>query len=298
MSRPPGGEDSTTRFLMPYGSGWPVPAKFLQRVDKLLAARNSLLCVGIDPDPEQMPRSLRRIPPATQLTRFVSGILSATRPFCSAYKVQLGSYLGYGLPRPQDARRASQADRLDALFGSSTSKPTISRTSCACSATASSVGWAMMRSRSPHGWGWETLAPFFEDASKGIFVVAHTSNPGAPDFQEIPTPRGPLWLAIVAEVRRLAHAHGNLGVVVGAPYSDAIRAARGALGNSIPILVPGVGSRGGALATAVRDGVDGHGRQASISASRSIIYASTGPDWKRAAGVEARRMMIQINQLR
>jgi orotidine-5'-phosphate decarboxylase len=146
--------------------------------------------------------------------------------------------------------------------------------------------------------GWETLVPFFEDPSRGIFVVAHSSNPGAPDFQEIPTPRGPLWLAIVAEARRLAHAHGNVGVVVGAPYSDAIRAARGALGNSIPILVPGVGAQGGALATAVRDGVDGHGRALLVNASRSIIYASSGPDWKSAAGVEARRMMTQINQLR
>ncbi|MFZ0891417.1 MAG: orotidine 5'-phosphate decarboxylase, partial [Thermoplasmata archaeon] len=57
-------------------------------------------------------------------------------------------------------------------------------------------------------------------------------------------------------------------------------------------------AQGGALATAVRDGVDGHGRALLVNASRSIIYASSGPDWKNAAGVEARRMMTQINQLR
>ncbi len=274
-----------------------MPAKFLQRVDKLLAARNSLLCVGIDPDPEQMPRSLRRIPPATQLTRFVSGILSATRPFCSAYKVQLGSYLGYGLPGLKmlaELPKRIGSTHLRILDLKANDIPNIMR--LFRDGVFGRLGYDAV---TVTPWlGWETLAPFFEDASKGIFVVAHTSNPGAPDFQEIPTPRGPLWLAIVAEVRRLAHAHGNLGVVVGAPYSDAIRAARGALGNSIPILVPGVGAQGGALATAVRDGVDGHGRALLISASRSIIYASTGPDWKRAAGVEARRMMIQINQLR
>ena len=69
--------------------------------------------------------------------------------------------------------------------------------------------------------------------------IAHSSNPGAPDFQEIPTPRGPLWLAVCAEVRRFASANGNAGVVVGATYADAIRLARQTLGNGVPILVPG-----------------------------------------------------------
>jgi orotidine-5'-phosphate decarboxylase len=274
-----------------------VPVKFLQRLDKLLAARNSLLCVGIDPDPEQMPRSLRRLPPPTQLVRFVSGIVSATRPYASAYKMQLGCYLGYGLPGLKmlaEIPKRIGTTHLRILDLKANDIPNIMRQ--IQTGAFAKLGFDAI---TVTPWlGWETLAPFFEDPSKGIFVVAHSSNPGAPDFQEIPTPRGPLWLAIVGEARRLAHAHGNVGVVVGAPYSDAIRAARGALGNSIPILVPGVGAQGGALATAVRDGVDGHGRALLVNASRSIIYASSGPDWKNAAGVEARRMMTQINQLR
>jgi orotidine-5'-phosphate decarboxylase len=146
--------------------------------------------------------------------------------------------------------------------------------------------------------GWETLEPFVADPAHGTFVVAHSSNPGALDFQEIPTPRGPLWLAVVAEVRRLAHAHGNIGVVIGATFSDALRHARAALGNGIPILVPGIGAQGGSLATAVREGVDAHGRALLVNASRSILYASAEADWRRAAGAEAARLKVQINQLR
>jgi orotidine-5'-phosphate decarboxylase len=66
----------------------------------------------------------------------------------------------------------------------------------------------------------------------------------------------------------------------------------------VPILVPGVGAQGGQLSSVVRDGVDAQGRALLINASRSVIYASAGPDWKKAAAAEAKRMMDQINQLR
>jgi orotidine-5'-phosphate decarboxylase len=146
--------------------------------------------------------------------------------------------------------------------------------------------------------GWETLEPFHADAAHGVFVVAHSSNPGSVDFQEIPTPRGPLWLAIVGEAKHLAHVHGNVGVVLGATFSDAFRLARTTLGNKVPILVPGIGAQGGSLATAVREGVDADGRALLINASRSIIFASSGKDWKKAAASEAGRLKTQINQLR
>ncbi|MCI4337460.1 MAG: orotidine 5'-phosphate decarboxylase, partial [Thermoplasmata archaeon] len=131
-----------------------------------------------------------------------------------------------------------------------------------------------------------------------VFVVAHSSTEGAPDFQEIPTPRGPLWLAVVGEVARLSALHGNVGAVVGATYIDAIRSARSALGLGVPILVPGVGAQGGQLSATVREGVDGHGRGLLVSSSRGILFASSGKDWKKAAGAEAKRLKDQINQLR
>ena len=86
--------------------------------------------------------------------------------------------------------------------------------------------------------------------------------------------------------------------MVGATYAEAIRTARATLGNGVPILVPGVGAQGGQLSTTVREGVDGHGRALLINASRSILFASSGPDWKEAAGREAERLKVQINQLR
>jgi len=62
--------------------------------------------------------------------------------------------------------------------------------------------------------------------------------------------------------------------------------------------VPGIGAQGGSLATTVREGADAHGRALLVNASRSILYASAEADWRRAAGREAERMKVQINQLR
>ena len=271
--------------------------KFLDRVDRVLSARDSLVCVGLDPDPEQMPRPLKRLASGKALARFVDGIVRGTFPHAAAYKMQLGSYLAFGVPGLQVLSKLCRQigpTRLRILDMKANDIPNTMRM---IRAGAFDVFGFDAITVTP--WlGWETIAPFLEDSSHGVFILAHSSNPGAEDFQEIPTPRGPLWLAIVTEVRRLAGVHGNVGVVVGATYADAVRQAREVLGNGVPILVPGVGAQGGTLSTTVREGVDAHGRALLVSASRSILFASSGPDWKAAAATEAGRLKTQINQLR
>jgi len=274
-----------------------VAPKFVQRVDRILSARDSLVCVGLDPDPSLMPKPLRRLRARVQLERFLSGIVSGTYPHAAAYKMQLGAYLQYGPAGVAFLERLTRRigpTRLRILDLKANDIPNTLRM-----VRDGAFGKFGFDAITMTPWlGWETLQPFFDDPAHGVFVVAHSSNPGAIDFQEIPTPRGPLWLAVVGEVRRLAHAHGNVGVVLGATFSDAFHAARSALGNGIPILVPGIGAQGGSLATAVREGVDAHGRALLVNASRSILYASSGADWKKAAAGEAERLKVQINQLR
>jgi orotidine-5'-phosphate decarboxylase len=274
-----------------------VRLRFSQRVDQVLRARQSLLCVGLDPDPAQMPKPLRRLAPAAQLERFLAGVVPATSPHAAAFKMQLGSYLQYGPDGFRILRRWTKrigSTRLRILDLKANDIPNTMR--MIRDGAFRSFGFDAVTVSPWHGW--ETFEPFFDDPSRGIFVVAHSSNPGSGDFQEIPTPRGPLWLAVVSEVRRLAHAHGNAGVVLGATFGDALRTARTTLGNGIPILVPGIGAQGGSLATTVREGADAHGRALLVNASRSILYASADADWRRAAGREAERMKVQINQLR
>ncbi len=272
-------------------------AKFSQRLDQVLRVRRSLLCVGLDPDPAQMPKPLRRLRPAMQLERFLAGVVPATYPHAAAFKMQLGSYLQYG---PDGFRALARwtkrigPSRIRILDLKANDIPNTMR--MLRDGAFRQFGFDAVTITPWNGW--ETLEPFLDDPARGVFVVAHSSNPGSGDFQEIPTPRGPLWLAVVGEVRRLAHAHGNVGVVLGATFSDALRTARATLGNGVPILVPGIGAQGGSLATTVREGADAHGRGLLVNASRSILYASSEKDWRRAAAKEAERTNVQINQLR
>jgi len=274
-----------------------VVLRFDQRVDRVLKARRSLVCVGLDPDPALLPKPLRRLAPPRALDRFLDGIVEATAPHAAAYKMQLACYLPYGAAGIASLERIARRigpTRIRILDLKANDIPNVMR--FVQTAAFHRLGFDAI---TVTPWlGWETLEPFAGDAAHGVFVVAHSSNPGAPDFQEIPTPRGPLWLAIIGEVRRLGLAHGNVGAVVGATFSDAVRLARSVVGNGVPILVPGIGAQGGQLAATVRDGVDARGRALIVSASRSILYASNGADWKKAARTEAARLQREINQLR
>jgi orotidine-5'-phosphate decarboxylase len=274
-----------------------VPTRFLDRFDRLLIARKSLLCVGLDPDPDRLPRVVRAAAVDRTLKRFDDGIVKATAPHAAAFKMQLASFLRFG------SKGIAELERVVGAIGNGHLR--------ILDLKANDIANTMRLYRdgafrelgfdavtvSP--WlGWETFAPFAEDPAHGFFIVAHSSNPGAPDFQEIPTPRGPLWQAVLAETRLLAHRNGNAGAVLGATYADAVRTGRRLLGNGVPILVPGVGSQGGALSSTVREGVDAKGRALLVSASRSILYASGKADWAKAAGAEAERLNVQMNQLR
>jgi orotidine-5'-phosphate decarboxylase len=274
-----------------------VGTTFLERLDKVLRVRNSLLCIGLDPDPNVVPVPLRRLARPTQAARFLDGIIDATFPYAAAYKLQLGSYLAYGGPGLRLLEQLSErigSSRLKILDMKANDIPNTMR--LIRDGVFGELGFDAV---TVTPWiGWESLEPFAEDPAHGIFVVAHSSNPGSADFQEIPTPRGQLWLAVVAEVRRIALSHHNAGVVVGATFPEAVHLARGALGDAIPILVPGIGAQGGSLSATVREGIDANGRALLVNSSRSILFASSGPDWAAAAAREARRLRAQINQLR
>lgn len=111
--------------------------------------------------------------------------------------------------------------------------------------------------------GLSDLQPLMD---KMAFVLCHTSNPGAPEFQTLMTDEGPLYEVIATKVAE----HPNCGLVIGATYPDRLRKVRAIVGD-IPILVPGIGVQGGTIEGALR-GLDSKGQGVILSASRSIIH--------------------------
>jgi len=146
--------------------------------------------------------------------------------------------------------------------------------------------------------GLDAIRPFLADETHGVFLLVRTSNRSAPDLQDQCVEDRPLY-------ERVAHlaglwnreCPGLCGLVVGATYPEELAGLR-RICPDLPFLIPGIGAQGGNLETAVAYGSSTDHIGPVISSSRSILYASQGPDFVTAARDAAVKMREQINQLR
>ncbi len=264
-------------------------------VAKLLeaSARNrSLLCIGLDPDPDLMPE--------VEVSAFNRAIIEATQDLVCAYKPNLAFYEAMGI----DGWRALQ-QTLDAIPGhipviADGKRGDIGNTARKYARSLFEAWGFDAATVSPY-LGMDTIEPFARYRDKGVFVLCRTSNPGSGDFQALSVggPDGqpaavPLYERVAIRVRE-ANAAGNLGLVVGATYPQELRRVR-ELCPDMPILIPGVGAQGADLAAAVRDGVDRHGRLAVVTSSRQVLYASRGSDFAEAARRVAHQLRGEMQQ--
>lgn len=281
--------------------------RFAERVRAAAERNNSLLCVGLDPTIERFPAALREqfaTDPVGALTGFNTAIIEATADLVCAYKPNLGFYMAYGLAgiaalaRTRAAIPAGIPAILDAKVND------LSSTAVAyANGYFDTLGYDAV-TFSPY-MGGDSLAPFLSRPERGVFILCRTSNPTAGDLQDLPVSRSgagviPLYQAVAQQVAAwIAEfgAAGQCGVVAGATYPHEIAAVRAILPQA-PILIPGVGEQGGAVAEAVRAGVDADGYGAIVNAGRSVIYASPGDDWAAAARAAALQLRDEINQAR
>jgi len=86
-----------------------------------------------------------------------------------------------------------------------------------------------------------------------------------------------------------------IGAVVGATYPEELKYLR-TLMPHLPFLIPGYGAQGGTAAD-VRNGFLLEGKGAIVNASRSILYASSGDDWQKAARGATEAMASEIKEV-
>ncbi len=270
---------------------------FRARLDGAVAANGSLLCVGLDPELAKLPAALHSLPVEEALTTFVHGIIAATADLVCCYKPNLAFYLAHGaagwhvLLSLREIIPAHIPMLLDAKYGD------IGSTAAMYARAAFDVVRADAVTVSPYVGG-DALAPFFARDDRAAFVLCKTSNSGSGDVQDLPLASGEsVSLRIAARIRDWGTARHNVGAVVGATYPAEMAAIRAAIPDA-PILVPGIGAQGGDLEGAVRAGMDRHGTGILVSASRSVLYASSGEDYADAARAEAVRLRNAINAAR
>jgi orotidine-5'-phosphate decarboxylase len=272
-------------------------------LDKLLAAsrrQRSLLCVGLDPEQERLPATLRNLPPEQAIVKFCHAIIEATAAHVCAFKPNSAFFEVLG-PRGmhvfQEVIRAIPAHIpviLDAKRGD------LGNTARHYAAAVFDIYGCDAVTVNPY-LGFDSVAPFLVYRQKGILLLCRTSNASARDFQDLRVQDDdgqarPLY-ELVARRSAGWNEYGNCGIVVGATYPGELECIR-SICPDMPILIPGVGAQGGDLEAAIRAGVDTHGERAILAVSRSILYAGSGRDFADKAAAEAGRLNKRIDEVR
>ncbi|MDQ6772395.1 MAG: orotidine-5'-phosphate decarboxylase [Candidatus Dormibacteraeota bacterium] len=253
---------------------------FFERLRAAADANRSLLCVGLDPDPERLPGGARGA------LRHCRAVVEATHQEVCCYKPNAAFWEQYGAAGLEALAelRAAIPSRIPVLYDAK--RADIGSTMRAYARAVFDV--LEMDAVTAHAYhGADSLAELTAYADRGVYVVARTSNPGASDLQHRDVEGQPLYIR-VAELAASVAASGNVGLVVGATAPAEIAAVRKR--SQLPFLVPGVGAQGGDLEASVRAAWNGDPASCLVSASRAVVYAAE-------PGASARKLKERINSV-
>lgn len=251
----------------------------------------SMICVGLDPDPDRFPEFI--LEQEHPIFTFCQGIIDATQAWVCAFKPQIAHFSALGaedeLEMVIDYLKEFYPDIpviLDAKRGD------IGSTAEKYAMEAFDRYGSDALTLNPY-LGPDSLEPYMAYDDKGLFVLCHTSNPGAQTLQNLSSDGKPLYMH-VADMCLELNKNEQFGLVVGATQIDALKAVRDRVGD-MPLLVPGVGAQGGNLKQVVEAGRAQSGYGLLVNASRSVLYASHGTDFTKAAQTVVKDMVKQMS---
>lgn len=280
------------------------PMNFLDMLTRAQALHDSLLCVGLDPEPAKFPAGMKGDP--ARIYDFCARIVDATKDLVIAFKPQI-AYFAAHRAEDQLERLMAHIRRvapevpviLDAKRGD------IGATAEQYAKEAFQRYQADAVTLSPF-MGFDTIEPYLRYEGKGVILLCRTSNPGGSDWQaqrlaDVPgQPR--LYEHLAALAQGPWNRNGQLGLVVGATFPEEIARVR-ELAPTLPLLIPGVGAQGGDAEATVRAGLrtDEQGKITGpivVNSSRAVLYASAGEDFAEAARRVALATREQLNAAR
>lgn len=265
---------------------------FLDALDAARQRNNSLLCIGLDPLPQRIPQILGDDVPAA-VVAFNRAIIAATSDLVCAYKPNTAFYEALG-PRGWWALAETvRAVPLDVPVIVDGKRGDIGSTAEQYASAMFDELGAGACTVSPY-MGEDSVAPFTREG-RFAFVLCHTSNPGAAEFQELEVVHEgrmmPLYEAVARRVSGWSAAT-RCGLVVGATYPETL-ARVVAAAPTLPLLIPGLGTQSGDLEAVLAALA---GRRAVVNVARQVTYASTeGSDFAEAARRAAEGWRDRLN---
>lgn len=265
---------------------------FIETLNDAWQRNDSLVCVGLDPEPAKFPAHLRDRPDA--IFEFCRAIVDATADRVCCFKPQIAHFAAH---RAEDALERLVAHIhaahpgvpviLDAKRGD------IGSTAQFYAAEAFDRYRADAVTANPY-LGRDSVEPFLARKDKGVVILCRTSNAGARDFQDLDVGGAKLYQHVARTVAREWNGNGNCLLVVGATYPAELADVRAIVGE-MPLLVPGVGAQGGDVEAVVRNGCTSARKGLVISSSRAILYAGNGADFAERARDAADALRRSIN---
>ena len=265
---------------------------FKDRLAAAWKATNSLVCVGLDPEPKKFPDRFRDAPGG--IFEFNKAIVDATADLVCAYKPQFAHYAANAAENQLEHTIDYIKTRCpDAIVILDSKRGDIGSTAEQYAHEAFERYGADAVTVNPY-LGRDSVEPFLKHGDKGVIILCRTSNAGARDFQDLDVGGRKLFQQVAESVAKEWNTAGNCMLVVGATYPEELADIRLRVGD-LPFLVPGVGAQGGDVAKVMAAGKTAAGTGLVISSSRAILYASSGDDFAAAARKATQELRDSIN---
>ncbi len=271
--------------------------------DALTAAARtrSPLCVGLDPALSKLPEVVSK--DSAGVSEFCKGIIDSVKDHCCCVKPQSAYFEALGWEGVKVFWEVcAYAKERDLLVIADVKRGDIGTTAEAYAEAYLHEGSAVDAVTVNPYLGSDGIKPFMEVAAhneKGVFVLVKTSNESSGELQDLPIGDEVVHEHMAQLVESWSTAYlgpetslSLVGAVVGATYPEELKYLR-TLMPHVPFLIPGFGAQGGTVDN-VLHGFIPDGTGAVVNASRSIIFASKGKDWKEAAGKEAAKVAGEL----
>lgn len=255
--------------------------------------KRSFLCVGLDTDIRRVPDFLMHLP--DPVFEFNKRIIDATAAYCVAYKPNTAFYECRGAAGWQSLAATIKYIPKEHFIIADAKRGDIGNTSELYAKAFFEELGADAVTVAPY-MGEDSVKPFLSFHEKWVVLLVLTSNSGSRDFQTLPLAvrEAPLYEEVLRKSLEWA-GPDRMMYVVGATQAEALEGIRKMVPDHF-LLVPGVGQQGGDLNDVARYGLNNR-CGLLVNASRSILYASPGPDFDVAASDEAQRMRDQMDVL-
>ncbi len=273
---------------------------FADRLQAKIAA-SSPVCVGLDPALNKLPKGIDRN--AAGVKTFCYGILDAVAGIASVVKPQMAYFEVLGWEGMKVFFEVCAYAKEKGFIVIADGKRGDISATCEAYADAYLGPDSPIDALTVNPYlGSDGIKPFIDRAhrnEKGLYVLVKTSNPSSGELQDLPVGDEAVHEHLAQLVESWAAQELSettnmscIGAVVGAPYPEEMKYLR-TLMPHVPFLIPGYGAQG-ATAADCAHGFLKDGTGAVVNASRSIIFASTGEDWKEAAAKAAGEMAQEL----